>query len=79
MEKGKLNSNFSKYLDSLNGQFLHKRVENIFLDNVFVSPFLRTTEEKTDKNKLENLMVYFKKTIIKLLLLEKKALVKQQF
>ena len=49
----KLNSNFSKYLDSLNGQFLHKRVENIFLDNVFVSPFLRTTEEKTDKNKLE--------------------------
>lgn len=49
----KLNTSFSKYLDSLNGQFLHKRVENIYLDNVFVSPFLRTTEEKTDKNKLE--------------------------
>lgn len=56
-ENGKgiqLNNNFSKTLEILSGQFLHKRVETIYLDDVFISPFLRTVDEKTEKTKLVN-------------------------
>lgn len=54
-----LNSVFSKSLELLSGQFLHKREENIMLDDVFVYPFLRTVDEKTEKTKLVN----FKKVL----------------
>lgn len=56
-ENGKgipLNTNFNKSLDFLSGQFLHKRVENIYLDDVFISPYLRTTDQKTEKTRLIN-------------------------
>jgi hypothetical protein len=57
-ENGKgipLNNNFNKSLEILSGQFLHKRaIEHIYLDDVFISPFLRTVDEKTEKTKLIN-------------------------
>ncbi|MBI3136415.1 MAG: metallophosphoesterase [Bacteroidetes bacterium] len=40
---------FNSYIDSLNAQFLHKRADEILLDDLYVYPLLRTTREGTDK------------------------------
>ncbi len=44
-----LNFHFNNYLDSLSAQFLHKRAEKLSIDDLYVSPFLRTTNDETEK------------------------------
>lgn len=49
-----LSNDFSSYLDTLNAQFLHRRADSIYLDDLYVSPFLRTFDEIKGKSELIN-------------------------
>lgn len=44
-----INLGFANYLDSPSAQFLHKRASKLFIDDLFINPFLRSTDKKTDK------------------------------
>ena len=47
-----LNLQFSNYLDSLSAQFLHSRVDELLIDDLFISPYLRTSKKNSDRIKL---------------------------
>ncbi len=44
-----LNNSFANYLDSPSAQYFHPRISKLYIDDLFVNPFLRTTDKQTDK------------------------------